>query len=196
MGSIQRLGTALPAAAARFCVVLAAALVLVFAPAPVAAQGTPASAQAQTILLEPLTLTKGQDMDFGSIATDGTAASVVMTPTATGATCESVGAIVHTGSCAPGEFGGYGEVAREIRIKFPAGGSIVVSGPGADMEIKDLQTDATGLLYLGNGRGFVRYLVVEPEGLFTFRLGGTLNVNAGQAPGAYSGTYEIRLDYR
>ena len=41
-----------------------------------------------------------------------------------------------------------------------------------------------------------RFRIADPQGIFLFRVGGTLNVNAGQLPGVYTGTFDIRLDYQ
>ena len=41
-----------------------------------------------------------------------------------------------------------------------------------------------------------RFLIGSLDGTFVFRVAGTLNVNAGQLPGVYTGTFDIRLDYQ
>lgn len=169
-------------------------LLMAFGSMPLSAQ-TVQSATARSDIIADLTVTRLRDLDFGQIG--GTAGgTVVMTPT-TSPTCTPSGALIHVGACQPAEFGGRGQSGRIVRIKRPAGDQIVLTGPGADMLITPLSLDGSpGLTYVGNGKGFTRYRITSANGLFTFRLAGTLNVGANQTPGVYTGTFEVRLDYQ
>ena len=48
----------------------------------------------------------------------------------------------------------------------------------------------------GLGNGNRRYQINSNTGIFTFRLGGRLNVGANQAPGVYNGTFNVTVQYQ
>ena len=51
----------------------------------------------------------------------------------------------------------------------------------------------------GNGNGIggaPRYEIMSDSGIFAFRLGGRLNVAAGQRPGQYTGTFPVTVQYQ
>lgn len=160
----------------------------------------PAQAQSQRsvdvhlALFGELSIIKTQDMDFGKVA--GTVAgTVVMTATATH-TCTASAGLVHSGACQPAEFGGSGDFGRIVRIKKPSSNKITLTGPGAPMDITNLVLDgAPGLTLIQATSGYSRYRIDAPSGIFTFRMGGTLNVAANQAPGVYTGTFQVDIQY-
>lgn len=164
------------------------------------ALAVPAQAQSQrsidvrTAIFGDLSITKTKDMDFGNIV-ETTGGTVVMAPTPT-PTCTVSGSVVQSGVCQPAEFGGKGETNRIVRIKKPPSAKITLTGPGAPMEISDVKIDGSPELNLiQETPGYSRYRIVSPTGIFIFRVGGTLNVAAGQAPGVYTGTFEISIQY-
>lgn len=178
--------------------VMLAALGIAFFASTAHAQSSTGQANAnirsQIALVEPLTILKTRDMDFGDIV--GVAAgTVVMTATAN-TTCTASAGIVHVGVCQPATFAGSGTSGRVIRIRKPAGNSITLTGPGQDMTVTDFQIDGDPELFqLNNSNGFSRYRIDSANGGFNFRVGGTLNVNANQAAGEYTGTFLIEVVY-
>jgi hypothetical protein len=52
------------------------------------------------------------------------------------------------------------------------------------------------LIPIQSNPNWERFLIGSANGIFIFRVGGTLNVNPNQAPGVYTGTFDIRLDYQ
>lgn len=174
------------------CVLLAGAFA-----APGAAQDEGA-AVARTAIVESLTLSKTQDLDFGQIAVS-TAGTIVMTVSAT-PTCTVTGGLLKYGACENAVFEGYGQSGRTVRLKVPRNTGITITGPGgATMTVTNLATGGTGLgapsTGSANGNGFRRHRIVSADGSFEFRLAGTLNVAAGQAAGAYVGTFDIEIAY-
>ncbi len=161
---------------------------------PAMAQNT-YSVSAYTTLIEPLTITKLEDMDFGDIA--GTSGgTIVLTPTVT-PTCTATGGLVRTNACVPAVFGGAGPTNQRVRIRRPIGNTITLTGPGADMVVTDITFNADPTLtHVQSNPNWERFRIISPDGIFIFRVGGTLNVNANQTPGTYTGTYSIRLDYQ
>ena len=183
--------------------VLAGALVLAGSQTAQAApndQGF-ADASAQVALLQPLQLIKIEDLEFGRILPSPTAGTVVVNPTTN--SCTKTGGVLLFGGCKPALFGGMAARNSTVRVRAP---SIVnLTGPGAPMNLSNItwhfQPDLTRVGG-GNGNGVghaygnQRYRIVSPTGLFTFRVGGTLGVNANQAPGTYVGSVTIELDFQ
>lgn len=165
---------------------------------PAAAQDN-STAQAVTSVVEPLSLSKQSDLDFGQIAVNG-AGTVVMTVGAS-PTCTVTGGLIKYGACDNAVFEGYGQPGRNVRLKIPRNTGIIITGPGgATMRISNIVT--SGGTTLGppstgsaNGNGFRRHRIISSDGSFEFRLAGTLNVAAGQAGGLYTGTFDVEIAY-
>lgn len=164
---------------------------------------TPALAQSvdatpRVVVLEELGLTKIRDLDFGDVLVTGTAGSVQMAPGTTTATCTATN-VLHFATCQPAVFGGEGQFGQRIRVRLPARQEITVTGPGADMLIDTLMVEvASGLNRLSpaGSRRNISYRITDTDGVFLFRLGGTLNLAADQTPGIYEGTFNVQIDYR
>ncbi|RDC58991.1 hypothetical protein HME9302_00168 [Alteripontixanthobacter maritimus] len=150
----------------------------------------------RTQVTDGMQLSNPWDMDFGVVLVQG-AGTIVMTPAAD-TTCTVTGQLIHNGTCVASQFDATGAFLRRIRIRKPAQNRIVLTGPGADMIVSNVVIGGeTGILRLTqNGRSRnIRYLVINPDGTFTFKMGGTLTVAADQAPGLYTGQFEVNLDY-
>lgn len=163
--------------------------------------GSPAHAQstsnvdARTVLLDPLSLAKLSDMDFGDlIVTTGGTVVLSSDPVTT---CVTTGGVVHTQECQPATFAGLGQPNQRIRVRRPVGRIITLTGPGADMTVTDLTIDGGATLNRVNSNpNWERFRINTFDGVFIFRVGGTLNVNPNQLPGVYTGTFDIRIDYQ
>lgn len=162
--------------------------------APAAAQETTDST-AQVAIVEPLSLTKLEDMDFGKVSYTA-AGTVLLTPGAV-PTCTVTGGVRHFGDCTAAVFEGFGQSGRTVRIKLSPSARIDLAGPGgATMRVSNVSMDGSPSLFLiGSGLGFRRYRIVSADGAFEFRMGGTLNVAAGQAFGLYSATFDVEIAY-
>lgn len=159
-----------------------------------AAETAPVSAS--TILVEDLSVTKSEDMDFGNIIVATGAGTIVLAPTPT-PTCTVTGGIIHSGACQPAEFVGAGRVNRVVRIRIPPSGRMTVTNAtGATMRIDNMDVNGTpdSIVVRENVRQF-RLRITNPTGLYFFRVGGRLNVGATQAPGTYTGTFNIDVQY-
>ncbi|QUL37037.1 DUF4402 domain-containing protein [Erythrobacter sp. JK5] len=175
---------------------LAGALIAGLALAPGTAQAqSDQSITTRVGLIDPLTITKLSDMDFGDIIGPN-AGTIVLTPTAT-PSCTATGGLVHTAECQPATFGGYGPTNARVRVRRPIGNTITLTGPGADMTVTNITINGDpDLTPVRSNPNWERFRIARADGTFIFRVGGTLNVNANQAPGLYTGTFEIRLDYQ
>lgn len=150
---------------------------------------------ASAILIQPLSIVKSEDLDFGTIIPD-TGGTVVLDPTLT-PTCTTTGGVIRSGVCQPAEFVGAGSVNQRVRVRIPAGAQMTVSnGTGGTMLITDMSLNGNPdlLVVRENPRTF-RFRIQHPTGIFYFRIGGTLNVGANQAQGTYTGTFDVDIQY-
>lgn len=162
--------------------------------APAHAQSA-GSYDTQVSLIEPLTITKLSDLDFGDLVVT-TGGTVVLTPTVT-PTCSTTGGVIHSAECIPATFGGSGQFGQRVRVRRPIGNAFTLTGPGADMTVTDITINGDPTLVpTQSNPNWERFTIGAPDGTFIFRVGGTLNVNPAQTPGVYTGTFEIRLDYQ
>lgn len=149
----------------------------------------------QASLIEPLTITKLEDLDFGDLVVT-TGGTVVLNPTVS-PTCTTTGGVIHSAECQPAEFGGSAQTGQRVRVRRPVTRTIILTGPGTDMTVTDITIDGNpDLVRVQSNPNWERFLITALDGTFIFRVGGTLNVNPAQAPGVYTGTFDIRLDYQ
>jgi hypothetical protein len=165
-------------------------------PPPALAQSATGRADAQATLFRPGTVIKLADMDFGDIAKPLAAGTVVIPATNSG-NCTTTGGIIHSGACESAYFRGDLGFLNTVVITKPVGGQIFLAGPsGATMRVNNFTFGSETGMWLTSSRSTQqRYLVVDLSGIFTFRMGGTLNVAANQRAGVYQGTYALDINY-
>lgn len=176
------------------CMVLCAAL----SPAVQAKELASATGTSSAVVVEPLSLIKVQDLSFGKIVPRPTAGTITVDPD-TGA-CSVTGTIMEVGTCRFAQFTGMGRRNMTVRFTLPTTITLTTTG-GASM-IADTVTVGTtpDLTFLGgngngNGNGNRRWAINPASGIFTFRIGARLNVGASQAPGIYTGTFDVTVQY-
>ena len=183
-----RIGSATRAARMLQAAVFACALGLGLAPSAALAAPATTSVNSEAVILEPLTIQKDEDMDFGSIADlTGAGGNVVMVPTAPSASCTADPNLIRVGNCLPAEFSGQGSTDQVIRVNVPNTPidlTNITSGNNETMPITVFDFDGDPNLQYVSGNiqanGVVRYKIVSGSGVYSFRLGGTLAVGAGQ----------------
>lgn len=160
-------------------------------PTPAAAQATD-QAEAQVIVVSPLSLINVQGLNFGNIVPTGTAGQVRLWPdgsrTYTGGVVP-VGSVHHEA-----RFAGMGVYNQQVRIRLGAN-SIQITGPGTPMTVNNFEIGSTpNTVILGTGWSY--FSLGSATGQYNFGLGGTLAVGANQTPGQYSGTFLLELQYQ
>ncbi len=171
----------------------AAAFALLMAPAisaPALAQAT-SQGKAEAILLRPLSFFKVNDLDFGDIIASGTAGTVRLYPD--GTRTASGGATLGGNAGAPSRFAGLGSPNQNVAISVTAN-TIFINGPGQPMRVRNFDIGSTPTVILSTTP--LRFRIATSLGNFNFPVGATLDVNANQAPGDYSGTFTIILNYQ
>lgn len=143
-----------------------------------------ASTAASATIITPITITKDADLAFGSIAVGPLAAGVDGTCVVSNAGVKSF-----TGSCSgpltgatAASFTITGTDGATFTITIPA--TVTLANGGNSMTLDTWDNS------LGAGPSYTL-----TGGTQTLNLGGVLNVNAGQATGLYSATFDVEVGY-
>ncbi|MFM6950270.1 MAG: DUF4402 domain-containing protein [Novosphingobium sp.] len=161
--------------------------------APAQAQRVTNSGSASAVVVAPLALTSNQALNFGRVAAGSAAGTVELNPDTL--SCTLTGPIVRIGSCRPAEFTGMGVSGMIVRITLPSTITLNRNGGGATMKINAITLGA--MPDLVRYRTSLRRWVIQPtNGIFDFRVGGTLMVGANQLTGVYSGNLDVTVQYQ
>lgn len=188
------------------CALLAGACA-VLAGAPALARNTPvsATANARATVVAPLTVVKVQDLQFGRIVPRPLPGTVTVDEV-TGA-CTVTGPILEVGRCQYAQFAGMGTKNMGARISLTAATNL--TGPGAPMVLDQIRLGTNSTISFAgntnaNGKGVgltkggnaEKYSITTNSGIYVLNVGGRLNVNANQAPGLYTGSITISVQYQ
>ncbi|WP_439566860.1 DUF4402 domain-containing protein [Sphingopyxis sp.] len=157
--------------------------------APARAQQT-APAEAEAIVLRPLSFFKVNDLDFGDIIPSATAGTVTLAPD--GSRSRTGGVTLAGDGGEPARFAGLGTLNRQVNISLGSN-TIWLNGPGVRMRARTFEIGSTPTAILSTSP--TRFRITSPLGNYNFPVGATLEVGANQAPGDYSGTFTITLNY-
>jgi hypothetical protein len=153
-------------------------------PALAAPVASPTPPQGRALLLIPLTLTKVQDLHFGTIIPSTTTAGFVTINAVSGARTASAGiGLVATDVGQRAQFAGAGSAGQKVFLDLtppvelanPAGDKITVIG---------MTLDGPALRTIAANQSFFA------------GVGGTIFINANQPEGLYSATYDLTADYQ
>ncbi len=157
-----------------------AAAVAVLATAPGAAQAASVGADVSVTIQKAVSIAKDADLAFGTVSV-GTASGTAVINAGTGATSATGGVEAITGA-SRAQFTVSGEPNVAVSLGFdPSNGVATLTGTGDDMTV-NLTLSASNPTLNGSGAA-------------TVFVGGTLNVNANQASGLYSGTFTVTANY-
>jgi hypothetical protein len=183
---------------------LAGALCLAATPAVAAPPVATAKGTARAVIVTPLTLVKSYDMNFGRLLASSTAGTVRIDPVTNG--CSTTGGVTEHGSCQYAQFVGMG--TKNMKARVSMSGPVQLTGPGAAMTLDTFVIGASSNITfqgntnsngngigLTNGNGNQRYSIDSSTGIFVLNIGGTLHVNANQAPGIYNATFTVTVQY-
>jgi spore coat protein U-like protein len=159
--------------------VLLGLLVALGAQAP--AHAATASSQAQVIIVQPLTLVKVNDLDFGDIAPGPVSGTVDINPATGVRTTTNV--IPLGGSPREAVFAGAARFGFALTVAISPSPVLNRVGGGASM---------TTQLQVDGGTGVRFFPGIGPQ---IFRVGGRLNVGANQAVGSYTGQFTLTVNY-
>jgi hypothetical protein len=160
----------------------ALALACLMAPAAVLAAPKTASGGGQATILKPFSLVKKADLNFGGLIPAG-AGTAVINPV-TGA-MSTTGAITRAGTgMQPATFTTTGSRNSNVVIKVP-NGTVTLNrvGGGATMTVGSWTLDGAT-----NRK-------IPASQTFDFKVGGTLNIAAGQLEGVYTGLFTVTVNH-
>lgn len=150
------------------------------APAAAAPVSATKDATGKALILVPLTITKINDLDFGTVITSATSGTVSIAADGSG---QSVTGGVTALASAPGaaaQFAGAGSPNEQVDL-FLAPPATIKDGLGNSMPIS-MNLESTSV-------------VIDSTRAFFVGVGGTVSVGANQADGVYTGTFTILAQY-
>jgi hypothetical protein len=170
------------------------ALVLFVIEAPLEARDrATTNGQAKAAVVSRLSLVKTQDLDFGKIASSAGPGTVTVAPdgtrTATG------GALLFGAVAKPARFAGFGFSNQTVLISVQSVANFVTRVGGTEtMRFDTIVIGSVPQTQLTTQPRSFRIATVN--GMFTFPIGATLRVGAGQAPGTYAGSFAVTISYQ
>ncbi|RST29808.1 DUF4402 domain-containing protein [Sphingomonas ginkgonis] len=161
---------------------VAASLLSAASPATAARVAANPPATANALLIKPLTFFKLDDMDFAMLAAPAAGTAVIDPNSNTMTTTGGVVAVSGTPHAA--QFQGATVSSSVVNIKVPVGSVTLTRQGGTEtMTVSNFTVEGTSKR------------VLAARQVFTFRVGGTLNVAANQVEGLYSGTFDVTVQY-
>jgi len=161
---------------------LTIAVVMLAFSASAFAQLQTATATASAVIIAPLSITKTVDLHFGTVWRGTTAGTVVLTPAGVRSATGGVTLSTLTPVASVASFTIEGETTRAITITLPSADVIISDGTN-NMEVNTfVSTPAAGAYTLAGATT-------------TLTVGATLNVDANQPSGTYSGSFDVSVNY-
>jgi Domain of unknown function (DUF4402) len=148
-------------------------------------------ATAEITIVRPLSFVIDDNLDFGNVIRGTTAGTVVVAPN--GARTSTGGVILaNGGGHKAASFAGMGTNNQRVDVSLGSN-SILIVGPGLPMRVHTFVIGSTPTAVLTTNPQ--RFRINSATGVFAFPIGATLDVAANQAPGKYTGTWNITLNY-
>lgn len=157
---------------------------------------SPAAAQTSTVstninVVIPVSLTVSQPLSFGRIIPSGAAGTVTINPR-NGARTSSASVTRVGTNFSRAIIVATGAPNAAVTVRSSAT-SITLSGPnGATMILNTLRVSRNNV----GQQTMPRNYSIPATGRMNLGIGGRLNVRANQAPGIYSGSFAITVDYQ
>lgn len=161
---------------------LAAALTLIASAGQAAPVAPAKNAQATAVITGAAALRKLQDLDFAFV-TVTTAGTAVVDPN-TDLMSTTGGVLAVGGLPYAALFEAVSPVKNVVHIRVPKASTVLTRAGGTETMIVDTFTIS--------GSANRNVVAKQP---FTFKIGGTLHVAAGQVEGTYTGTFDVDIQY-
>ena len=159
--------------------VIATAFAAAAVPAPALAAPTD-SADARALLLLPLSITKVDDLDFGTVVPSSSSGTVSIAADGSGQTVTGGVTPVPSGTVSRALFAGAGSAGQQVSI-FLAPPANLSDGNGHSVPIS---------LSLENAM-----VTIDSTRAFAVGIGGTVTIAPNQAEGTYTGTFTVLAQY-
>jgi opacity protein-like surface antigen len=156
---------------------------------PAAAQVVTATAQAEargTVLL-PLTLSKIDDLDFGTILASPVAGSVTIDADTGNRSVTGGVAEVGVNGGQRALFTGAGPAGDQVNLVLtPPAGMLLYRDPTTTLTVTSIDLD----------QGGATNRTMDGVGAFAVGVGGTFAIGANQAPGLYAADFDLTAEYQ
>lgn len=160
------------------------ALLAAGSPALAAPVAAPVPPQGRALLLIPLTLTKVQDLHFGTIVPSTTTAGFVSINAVTGARTGSAGLTLMTTDVGQrGQFAGAGTPNQQVDMDLTP-----------PVELTNVAGDTIPVLGMSLDGPTTRTIAADQT--FFVGVGGVIFIAANQPEGLYSAAYDLTADYQ
>jgi hypothetical protein len=159
---------------------IAAALAAAAVATPAAAAPPSASADSRALILLPLSITKVNDLDFGTVVPSSSSGTVSIAADGSGQSVTGGVTPVASGTATRAVFAGAGTAGQQVNI-FVAPPPALTDGNGNSVPIS-----------LSLEKSLV---TIDSTRAFSVGVGGTVTVGANQAEGLYSGTFTVLAQY-
>ena len=144
-------------------------------------------ADVNTRVLTPITVTNGNDMNFGRVV-PGDIVTIVRIDRNSGAADIIRGDSIHVGGTVQrAEFIITAEPSANVQITLPDRIDIIRDGGTENMRVNRFR--------LNNGGGSTVTRSIESDGSLTVFVSAQLRVFSGQTAGVYRGTYDVTVEY-
>jgi len=148
------------------------------------ALGATQTANSQATIVTPLSLVNTDALRFGAVIPSAAIGTVTVDPF-TEARTVTGGVTAYGGTVTAAKFSGLSTTLSHLKIDVPNGAiTITRVGGGATMLVDNFAIN-------GNKNDWV-----TGTSVFTFNVGGRLNVAANQMAGTYTGTFTVTVNYR
>lgn len=144
------------------------------------AQANTATGQAHAEIVRSIELSETQAMNFGKIALNGGAADIVKLNT-NGSISSSSANLISGSTVQNAIFSTNGSPNSVVSVSFEDG---FLTGAGSAISLKNFTHNAGATPTLSGA------------GILTFAVGADLHINENQDTGAYSGTYQVTVNYQ
>ena len=168
---------------------LAALAATLLTATPALAQQASATAEARGTVLQPLTLSKFIDLDFGTVSGDPTVPGTVVvdvTDPLAPARTQTGGVTLVPSVWQPARFDGAGEPNRNVTVTVVPPASL--SNGSATITVNSLVLDTCNCT--------TDTRVVDGAGAFSVWVGGDFAIGANQAAGLYTANFDVTADYQ
>ena len=139
------------------------------------------TAQAAANIVTPISITKNIDLNFGNIAASGSGFTVKLSADGERVSGGGIGTLPSVnGTVAAAEFTAAGLTGATYAVTLPSTITITDDGGTNTMTVDNFVSNSNNIL---------------TDGSETFNVGATLNVGANQVAGAYTGNFNVTVNY-
>jgi hypothetical protein len=175
---------ATPPTARRTAGLLALLAALLFAQPALAQTAAPdRNATARTTIVRPTQVRKMRELDFAFLNVPLTAGTAIIDPNTDAMT--TTGGVLHLGGT---------PYAAQFEAVSPSKAVVIIRAPRNPITLTRVGGTETMTVSNWTVSGQARRTVAAQEP-FSFKVGGTLNVNANQVEGTYIGTFQVDIQY-